>query len=122
MADTLAIMVNTREALPHLLGLVAAAAERGDLTPEQLEKAVKALNENLECLSSCEEGTGAVSCIKKMGPDCCPETMKMKIDCPPSPECCPEGIGPDQIDVQTFPCGEGEEGVAVMVCIGREAE
>jgi len=29
MADTLAIMVNTREALPHLLGLTAAAGKRG---------------------------------------------------------------------------------------------
>lgn len=29
MADTLAILVSTRESLPHLLGLVAAAAKRG---------------------------------------------------------------------------------------------
>jgi hypothetical protein len=28
MADTLAIMVSTKESLPHLLGLVAAAAKR----------------------------------------------------------------------------------------------
>lgn len=28
MTDTLAIMVSTREAFPHVLGLVAAAAER----------------------------------------------------------------------------------------------
>jgi hypothetical protein len=30
MADTLAIMVSTRGSLPHLLGLVAAAAKRND--------------------------------------------------------------------------------------------
>jgi hypothetical protein len=29
MTDTLAIMVSTREALPHLLGLVGAAEKRG---------------------------------------------------------------------------------------------
>lgn len=141
------VILEGTELREEIVEKLRKAVDRGDLTEEQFNEAVKMVDDNMECLIECPTGATAILCSEGVDPDCCPGG-EIEIDCTvgADPDCCPEGIPPEccpdwmrkaaspdccpngvmqldctGVDIRTVKFDESGECTGVAVCVKKEA-